>query len=882
MSKPKPAIGSVKRRGLAIATAVAVAGSGFMPANYAFAQEANNESQEAELKAPTAEEAFTAEEATIKAELVETKDPHAATQKVAGKFKFRFGADKDAFDQFEWELEQKIKKLFVALIANNEINLGADYSLPVAKDYFQTHEQSIGAALRPADGSDGQQVDEIVNHHVAELERSFNFGTDAAKADWTAQFRGLVADKQRALYPEYFVAGAQDYFESREAAIAADLRPSDGAEALDVDAVVEKYASQVERDQLDFGVGNDKEAWKSEFRGLVQQLADKLDAEALAEAKKVAYDELQASGINPEQNKVFKQQIDDAADIGAVEKLLETIKVVADNPVESFAPSRPDAPKPPVDESEIDDEQQPSSPLLEQALRTAKEKAWDYVAGSEGLTAEDKQRFQGEITAAADLQAVEDIHAEVVRAEREAGAHRALLDNELGVNSNPVVDPNKQSLIAEDLAAPFAKHRDEMAKQEAEDLAEAKGAAKAAIDGAQHLSDELKKAYKGAVDAASTERQVEELVYGALDGAEQGEDYAKIQEQLDSNEAPAFSPNEKSWTPEDFLNSFHQNAANEAAADLADARDAAVAAVEGSQHLSDAQKAAYKGALEAATTTRQIDGLVNAALDSADLQEEAVEAGAHRALLDNELGVNSNPAFDSIKELLTAEDLAAPFAKHRDEVAKQEAAEKLAASKTAAAVEVEGATRLTENQKSEFKGRIGAAKTVEEVKAVLDEAHQLVDKHAAEEADKGELADEKVQAHRIIDGLDKLSPEQKAAFKKQVEDANTGAYVAHVVERAQEMNAQQNPSGDGAGAQEPGKPGNNETPGKPGSDNKPGKDQKPGSTTDAFKGFFGLAAGMGVFALIFGGIMHAINHFDGFGVVQEHVRNAFAKIGIRF
>lgn len=46
MSKPKSAIGSVKRRGLAIATAVAVAGGGFVPANYAFAQEETDPTQE--------------------------------------------------------------------------------------------------------------------------------------------------------------------------------------------------------------------------------------------------------------------------------------------------------------------------------------------------------------------------------------------------------------------------------------------------------------------------------------------------------------------------------------------------------------------------------------------------------------------------------------------------------------------------------------------------------------------------------------------------------------------------------------------------------------------------------------------------------------------
>ncbi|WP_152681222.1 hypothetical protein, partial [Corynebacterium propinquum] len=51
MSKPKPAIGSVKRRGLAIATAVAVAGSGFVTANYVSAQEEDRDPTYEELKA---------------------------------------------------------------------------------------------------------------------------------------------------------------------------------------------------------------------------------------------------------------------------------------------------------------------------------------------------------------------------------------------------------------------------------------------------------------------------------------------------------------------------------------------------------------------------------------------------------------------------------------------------------------------------------------------------------------------------------------------------------------------------------------------------------------------------------------------------------------
>ena len=51
LSKPKPAIGSVKRRGLAIATAVAVVGSGIATANHVSAQEEDRDPTYEELKA---------------------------------------------------------------------------------------------------------------------------------------------------------------------------------------------------------------------------------------------------------------------------------------------------------------------------------------------------------------------------------------------------------------------------------------------------------------------------------------------------------------------------------------------------------------------------------------------------------------------------------------------------------------------------------------------------------------------------------------------------------------------------------------------------------------------------------------------------------------
>ena len=372
-------------------------------------------------------------------------------------------------------------------------------------------------------------------------------------------------------------------------------------------------------------------------------------------------------------------------------------------------------------------------------------------------------------------------------------------------------------------------------------------------EGAGYTNDDLEAVGQDEIDyqvsnIVSEEKEAAKLAHAVGKAKQEGKSADEIRDIInDGLKQAGFSDDEVAGVADDQVAAIVDDVKQEVGQDQPDVE-------QGPEFGEQADKVAQDAAAKAAAALKAGASVAEVEKIFADAVKDAAKTG--------DAGFDENDVDESALQAEIA-----------DVLKEEHAAEELEKTKSAATTQVEGATRLTANQKSEFNGRIGAAKTVEEVKTVLDEAHQLVDKQATEEADKGVLADEKVQAHRIIDSLDKLSPEQKAAFKKQVDDANTGAYVAHVVERAQEMNAQQNPSGDDAGAQEPGKPG---------SDNKPGKDQKPGSTTDAFKGFFGLAAGMGVFALIFGGIMHTINHFDGFGVIQEHVRNAFAKIGIRF
>ncbi|MDK8845149.1 hypothetical protein QP888_01210, partial [Corynebacterium sp. MSK297] len=174
-----------------------------MPENYAFAQEADNESQEVERKAPNVDEVFESEKTTINVRLKETQDPVTVAQEVAGKFKSQFGSDAGAFNQFEWQLERKVKEQFATLVANDEVDLAPGYSLPSAKDYFESHEEGIAAALRPANDSEGLSPDEVVEKYAAELKRSGLLSVNNENA-WKAEFRQLVSEKERELYPEYF------------------------------------------------------------------------------------------------------------------------------------------------------------------------------------------------------------------------------------------------------------------------------------------------------------------------------------------------------------------------------------------------------------------------------------------------------------------------------------------------------------------------------------------------------------------------------------------------------------------------------------------------------------------------------------------------------
>ncbi|MDK4252240.1 hypothetical protein QPX11_07895, partial [Corynebacterium propinquum] len=316
MSKPKPSIGSAKRRGLAIATAVAVTGSGIATTNYvsaleedrdptyeelqrdfagteadAIAKEAAQKAHDAlvagnhdqvdqtflealnkaagaggsgftkedidavgeeELKyqignlvadekepprldrriaaeknknnsgetaseddetpkAPTVDEAFEAEKATIQALLEETKDTEKAARQVAGKYKQRFDNDDAAFGKFEFQLERKVKKYYTELVESGVIGLAPEFVVPSAEEAFErAKEETVKPRLIAGDDpvQVGKDVAGQYRHGFADdaVFGQFEFKLEQAAKKYYTE---LVESGVIGLAPEFVVPSAE-------------------------------------------------------------------------------------------------------------------------------------------------------------------------------------------------------------------------------------------------------------------------------------------------------------------------------------------------------------------------------------------------------------------------------------------------------------------------------------------------------------------------------------------------------------------------------------------------------------------------------------------------------------------------------------------------
>ncbi|MDK4236317.1 hypothetical protein, partial [Corynebacterium pseudodiphtheriticum] len=302
MSIPKSVNRTVKRRGLAIATAVAVAGSGIVGVNYASAQDANGEiaaAEESTNQTPTAQSVFDREKATIDARLTETKNPLEVAQEVAGKYENQFSGDETAFGQFQYQLEQKVKRHFTERVQKNEIELGEQYTLPTAEEAF-ANDKEAKIKSRLIESKNPEQVGkEIATQYLA----GFDSDTEYGKFEFQIvkqtkeYFNTLVDSGEIKLGTEYTTPSPKDYFESREALIAAELRPEeDGPIVGNVEEIVNKHAELLSQQPGSNLQGEEgKAAWKDGFRPLVEVKKDRLELAARSAELKQQREELVAA-----------------------------------------------------------------------------------------------------------------------------------------------------------------------------------------------------------------------------------------------------------------------------------------------------------------------------------------------------------------------------------------------------------------------------------------------------------------------------------------------------------------------------------------------------------------------------------------------------------
>ncbi|ERS39947.1 hypothetical protein HMPREF1292_01410, partial [Corynebacterium sp. KPL1995] len=280
-----------------------------MGVNYASAQDANGEAQgatavsEASNGLPTVQEAFDEHKTDIDARLDNHEDPVKIGNEVAAKYKERFVDTPEAFGQFEFQLERKVKDHFTERVQKNEIELGEQYKLPeTAEKAFEKFKEKFKEQLIRS--QDPEQVGkEIANQYRGSFERADGFNEDGynkfeyeIEQETKKYFSTLVADGEVELDADFTTPSPKDYFESREKLIEAELRTPDGAIVENVEEVVNRHAELVYQQPGSNLQGEEgKAAWKDGFRPLVEVKKDRLELAARSAELKQQREELVAA-----------------------------------------------------------------------------------------------------------------------------------------------------------------------------------------------------------------------------------------------------------------------------------------------------------------------------------------------------------------------------------------------------------------------------------------------------------------------------------------------------------------------------------------------------------------------------------------------------------
>ncbi|GHP14795.1 surface protein [Lentilactobacillus fungorum] len=356
------------------------------------------------------------------------------------------------------------------------------------------------------------------------------------------------------------------------------------------------------------------------------------------------------------------------------------------------------------------------------------------------------------------------------------------------------------------------------AKNDASKLADAKKAAKAAVETLDSLTAAQKKSFEDKIDAASDASTVESILNDAKTQNENNKNalsQAKTEAKSKVAQMGSLSDSQKTdyqnqidaATNTDQINAIVKNATAQNAIEaaktdsskLADAKTAAKDAIDSMSDLTDAQKNAFKNAVDSAKDAAGVQQV----LDQANAQNDINKANSDsssQAKLDaaKTAAKNSIDSMDSLTDAQkTAYKNAVDSAKSASDVqnvlsqakaqndinkAKSDASA-LDDAKTSAKTAINNMSNLTDAQKTAYKNAVDSAKSASDVQKALDQA-SAQDAINKAQNDATALNTAKTNAIKVVNGLDNLTQAQKDAYISAINSATDAASIQNIVDQA--------------------------------------------------------------------------------------------------
>ncbi|MCO5422307.1 dockerin type I domain-containing protein [Enterococcus faecalis] len=330
-------------------------------------------------------------------------------------------------------------------------------------------------------------------------------------------------------------------------------------------------------------------------------------------------------------------------------------------------------------------------------------------------------------------------------------------------------------------------------------LIKAKEAAKQEINALPNLSAEEKADFVQQVEVAKDIPTVNSVVEAAKnkdkENAAAALANAKETAKQEINALPNLSAEEKA----DFVqqvevakdiptvNSVVEAAKNKdkenAAAALANAKEAAKQEINALPNLSAEEKADFVQQVEAAKDIPSVNSVVEAAKNK-DKENAAAALAKAKETAKQEINalpnLSAEEKADFVQQVEAAKDI--PTVNRIVEAAKNKDGENaLAKAKEAAKQEINALPNLSAEEKADFVKQVAAAKDIPTVNKIVEAAKNKNNSNALDKV--------KEEAKQEINKLPNLTEKEKADFNKQVDEAKTPKQVDRIVEEAKDKDS---------------------------------------------------------------------------------------------